>query len=424
MARDHTSRGLRDEASVGPDPRRARELKRLSDLKFRVADGEPDIVGWTVFASTGRELGKVRDLLVDVEAREVVMLDIDLRRGDHHTLAPVRAAWIDHAAKRVVLDARELEQNEDLLPGLPRTGAISDDQVRRFNDDYVRAYGDRGVERDTGWRLRRGDEELRFGVEPRADLQAAPRRDDRPLPPGALAAGAGGALPGPAFEESRRIDAIMEGRPVEGRSVEGRSVEGRPADRDRLDEPRRLMDRDAVPGTVSPAMPPMTERERLEADRLEADRLEADRRLAADRLDVDRRADRVDDASTLHPEGAIDPRELDGRVRIDEGATVDDRTPIGGVRYEGGATPRDYGRPDEVYGPEYGSGRIGFDRVVSRHPLPADEPADPRTTDPSLDPADAARRLDDAGDRTLDRRPDDRHEVRYRRYDDPRTDRR
>jgi len=308
----------------------------------------------------------------------------------------------------VVLDARELEQSDELLPGLPRSGAISDEQVRRFNDDYVRAYGDRGVERDAGWRVRRGDEELRFGVEPRADLDAAPRRADRPLPPGTLPAGtaAGAAVPGPAFEESRRIDAIMEGRPVDSRTV----------DRERLDEPRRLMDRDVVPGTVPSAVPPMAVPPMTDRERLEAERLEADRRLAADRLDADRRVARTDDASTLHPEGAIDPRELDGRVRIDEGATVDDRTPVGGVRYEGGATPRDYGRPDEVYGPEYGSGRIGFDRVVSRHPLSSD------------DPVDAPRRLDDVGDRTLDRLPDpaldDRREVRYRRYDDPRTDRR
>ena len=89
-------------------------------------------------------------------------------------------------------------------------------------------------------------------------------------------------------------------------------------------------------------------------------------------------------------------------MRIDEGATVDDSTPVGGVRYDGGVAPRDYGRPDEVYGPEYGSGRIGFDRVVSRHPLSSDDPADRPLTGMPLDPADAPRRLDDAGDRTLD----------------------
>jgi sporulation protein YlmC with PRC-barrel domain len=135
-----------------------------------VADGEPDIRGWTVYASTGRELGTVRDLLVDTDAGEVVMLDVDLRRGDRHTLAPIRAAWIDHATRRVVLDAREAERalaggdaaaavpaaatgdagpadDADAVPALPRTGTLSDDEVRRFNDDYARAYGARGVER-------------------------------------------------------------------------------------------------------------------------------------------------------------------------------------------------------------------------------------------------------------------------------------
>src|SRR5215218_7323560 len=108
MARADESRGLRDEANVGPDPRRARELRPMKDLKWKVADGEPDIRGWAVYASTGRELGVVDELLVDSEAREVVMLDIDLKRDDRHTLAPVRAAWIDRPAKRVVVDVREL----------------------------------------------------------------------------------------------------------------------------------------------------------------------------------------------------------------------------------------------------------------------------------------------------------------------------
>jgi sporulation protein YlmC with PRC-barrel domain len=407
---------MRDEASVGPDPRRARELKRLSDLKFRVASGEPDIVGWTVFASTGRELGRVTDLLVDVEAREVVMLDIDLRRGDQHTLAPLRAAWIDHAAKRVVLDARELEQNSDeLLPGLPRSGALSDAQVDRFNEHYVRAYGDRGVEQDSNWRVRRGDEELRFGVEPRADLQAEPRRDDRHPSAGAAGAAgaAGGALAagtagGPHFDESRRIDSIMEGHDTH-----------RDADRS---EPRRLLDQDAHRASQHTGMAGMAGMGGGMGAAGSGDDLRA---VDRDMTGGDRRVDRVDDASALHPTGAIDPRELDGRVRIDEGATVDERAPVGGVRYEGGsAAPHDYGRPDERYGPEYGSGRIGFNRVVSRHPRSGDDPADLPMAGGAGDSMSAPRQLDDAGDRTLDRTldrtSDERHEVRFRRYEDTR----
>ncbi|MDF1505521.1 hypothetical protein PYV61_21395, partial [Roseisolibacter sp. H3M3-2] len=242
--------------------------------------------------------------------------------------------------------------------------------------------------------------------------------DDRALPAvGAAGAGAGGAAPGPYFEESRRIDDIMEGSPT-----------ARPADRHAdHDAPRRLLD---------PADHDVRDREQRERELRDRDAMRAEVRddVGVDARDEERRLLSVDDASALHPRGAIDPRELDGRVRIDEGATVDDRAPVGGVLYEGAAPTGGYGRPDERYGPEYGSGRIGMDRVVSRHPRSADlDPSD-------VDPADASRRLDDAGDRTLERRaatderyvddrlpadrlpadrlPGERHEVRYRRYDD------
>ena len=44
MAKDPLPRGLRDEATVGPDPSRARPLTRLSKLRYEVAEGEPDAV--------------------------------------------------------------------------------------------------------------------------------------------------------------------------------------------------------------------------------------------------------------------------------------------------------------------------------------------------------------------------------------------
>ena len=41
MARAEEARGLRDEANVGPDPRRAHELRPLKDLRWKVACGLP-----------------------------------------------------------------------------------------------------------------------------------------------------------------------------------------------------------------------------------------------------------------------------------------------------------------------------------------------------------------------------------------------
>ena len=359
--------------------------------RFIVADGEPDIRGWTVFTSTGREIGTVEDLLVDVDAGEVVMLDVDLKRNDRHTLAPIRAAWIDRASKRVVLDATELSSADiDAVPELPRRGAMSDQDVERFNDQYVRAYGDRGYDADREWELRHGEEDLRFGRR-RADTRDVDvvDRDVVDRHPGLGAAGLGTAAAGGMMAAGQR-DERLERERREREYLESERVE-----RDRL------------------------ERERLAAERMRADRLRDEAR-GPDELEAARRREvhgdirddlrregvdergapvfdesrRINDemraarAADIVDDGGIDPRELDARTRIDEGGRVDANAPVGGVVYDSPAHPsHDYGRPDERYGPEYGSGRIGFDRVVSRHQRV------------EADAAEVARRLDDTGDR-------------------------
>lgn len=160
MARNPDSRGMRDEMNVGPDPRQARHLKPLKELgKLKVADGEPDVRGWNVYTSTGREIGVVDDLLVDTDAGEVVMLDVDLKRNDRHTLAPVRAAWIDHSTRRVIIDAAEVK-DPDELPSFSRSARMTDEDVSSFDERYGRVYG--ADEDDREYRVRHGDEELRF----------------------------------------------------------------------------------------------------------------------------------------------------------------------------------------------------------------------------------------------------------------------
>jgi sporulation protein YlmC with PRC-barrel domain len=169
-------RGLRDEANVGPAPRDARQLTPMRELKhFDVARGDPDIRGWRVFTSTGRELGRVEDLLVDAEAGEVVMLDVDLRRDDRHTLAPIRAAWIDREHERVIIDSRELETDEG-VPSLARRGALSDADVRQFGDRYDRAYGARAHEGERDYSVRHDVDDLRFGRRRAADTEVVRER--------------------------------------------------------------------------------------------------------------------------------------------------------------------------------------------------------------------------------------------------------
>jgi hypothetical protein len=173
-----TSRGMRDEAGVGPSPESARRLVRLKELDdYKVAEGEPDIRGWSVYTATGRELGDVEDLLVDTELGEVVMVDVDLKRDDRHTLAPIKAAWIDRDTHRVVLNTAMFDV-DDAIPALSRRNEpVESESVRHFNERYERAYGADGWDRDRDITIRHADDDFRIA------RSAPPARDvsDRPV---------------------------------------------------------------------------------------------------------------------------------------------------------------------------------------------------------------------------------------------------
>jgi sporulation protein YlmC with PRC-barrel domain len=151
----------RDEAGVGPDPKQARHLTPLKELtRYKIAKDNADIRGWDVYTSNGRRVGSVDDLLVDTTIGEVVMLDIDLAGSDRHTLAPMRAAWVDRDHDRVILDGAQLSANDE-LPSLGRTQP-SEEELRRFGDSYERTYGDRGFDADRDYRIRQSNEEMRL----------------------------------------------------------------------------------------------------------------------------------------------------------------------------------------------------------------------------------------------------------------------
>lgn len=194
MADGKSSRGMRDEAGVGPNPRDARRLIPMRDLRdYKVVDGEPDIRGWSVYTATGRELGEIEDLLVDTDLGEVVMVDVDLKRNDRHTLAPIKAAWIDREHRRVVLNTSMFDV-EDAIPALDRRADLLErDSVRRFNERYERAYGEDGWDRDRDIAIRHANDDLRISrsTPPPPPVVADRAVDvDRPRSPAARAADA------------------------------------------------------------------------------------------------------------------------------------------------------------------------------------------------------------------------------------------
>jgi uncharacterized protein (TIGR02271 family) len=87
---------------------------------FRLGDGRPDVRGWPVVSSDGKQLGTVADLLVDAAAGQIRYLEVDLDdtllvdNPERHVLVPVGCAHVE-AASHVVVDALAARD----LPMLP-----------------------------------------------------------------------------------------------------------------------------------------------------------------------------------------------------------------------------------------------------------------------------------------------------------------
>ena len=125
----------------------ASHLGRLNDLdEYKVADGYPDIRGWDVRTTDGRNVGKVGDLIVDTAGMRVRYLDVEVDRSiaqaataavtpgdqERHTLLPIGNVQIDEHADHVLVDGYTLEQ----IAGLPRYGGqtISREYERSLRD--------------------------------------------------------------------------------------------------------------------------------------------------------------------------------------------------------------------------------------------------------------------------------------------------
>jgi hypothetical protein len=105
-------RRARDAAGIGPYARERERLVPLSDLGgWNVESGEPDIRSWEVRTLSGRHLGAVRELLVNPDGGEVVMLDVDLAGAAGHAYLPIRVVEIDRARRVIRADSGDLEEH-------------------------------------------------------------------------------------------------------------------------------------------------------------------------------------------------------------------------------------------------------------------------------------------------------------------------
>ena len=108
-----------------------KRLQKLGGSDFEIADGEPDIRGWDVKDSFGKQLGEVEELIFDTQSRKVRYLVVDLEENDYdlddkEVLVPVGVAELHGDDDDVILNGVTAEQ----LSSLPE---YDDD---RLDGDY------------------------------------------------------------------------------------------------------------------------------------------------------------------------------------------------------------------------------------------------------------------------------------------------
>lgn len=86
------------------------QIAPLSELKdFQVSEGYKDIRGWRVDSTDGKEVGKVHDLLVDLDGMRTRYMDVRLHssiaasHGDRDVLVPIGSARIADEGEVIIV---------------------------------------------------------------------------------------------------------------------------------------------------------------------------------------------------------------------------------------------------------------------------------------------------------------------------------
>ena len=100
------------------DNRKTR-LQKLKGSDFTIADGEPDIRGWDVLDTSGKQLGEVDELIFDYQSRKVRYLVVDLDDNDYDledrkVLVPIGIAELHEKDDDVILPNVSVDQIRSL----------------------------------------------------------------------------------------------------------------------------------------------------------------------------------------------------------------------------------------------------------------------------------------------------------------------
>ena len=94
---------------------RSIHLEELKGSDFEIAEGMADILGWEITDDTGLIIGKVRDLLFDINAKKVRYIITVLEGDKEGVLIPIGKVDLDEDQKLVIVRGLTFRQ----LRGLP-----------------------------------------------------------------------------------------------------------------------------------------------------------------------------------------------------------------------------------------------------------------------------------------------------------------
>jgi len=106
---------------------RRHKLKELDHSDYQIAENQPDIDGWRIVDTSGKKVGKVKDLLFDESALKVRYIVTNLKKGDwldddRDILIPIGQAKLDRDNERVVVP----NIGRDVVTTLPHYNKVDD----------------------------------------------------------------------------------------------------------------------------------------------------------------------------------------------------------------------------------------------------------------------------------------------------------
>ncbi len=141
-------------------------LKRYSDLDdVEIAEGEPDVRGWDLTAPDGRDLGDVKDLIVDTSVMKVRYLESELDHDafgleeDRTVLVPIESVQLDRDDEKVVFSRGSWQD----LGSLPVFAGEFGDETFRSGEFRETSAAPPTRAGQAGGRVSRAEEELRVG---------------------------------------------------------------------------------------------------------------------------------------------------------------------------------------------------------------------------------------------------------------------